>query len=109
MRASSQDMSFWCEISTFQLNDQVRVVTRSLSRWEVARGPSASPRLSQDVNSIAKNRRICSRRDGTYCEGIRTRRCNHNVMGAMLTAKSGTFHFFAERDMDNCLDFKERL
>ena len=53
----SQDMSFWCEISTFQLNDQVRVVTRSLSRVEVARGPSASPRLSQDENIIAKNRR----------------------------------------------------
>ena len=52
----SQDMSFWCEVSTFQLNDQVRVVTRSLSRLEAARGPSASPRLSQDENSIAKNR-----------------------------------------------------
>ena len=53
-RAPSQDMSFLYEIWTFLLNDQVRVVTRSLSRLEVVRGPSASPRLSQDENIIAK-------------------------------------------------------
>ena len=41
----------------FRMNEQVRVVTRSLSRLEVVRDPSASPRLSQDKGSIAKNRR----------------------------------------------------
>ena len=56
---SSQDMSFWCEISTFPLNDQVRVVTRSLSRLEVVRADFGSPRLSQDESSIAKKRRDC--------------------------------------------------
>ena len=38
----------------FHANEQVRVVTRSLSRLEVVRGPSASPRLSQDECIIAK-------------------------------------------------------
>ena len=50
-----------------------------------------------------------SRRDGAYCEDIRTRRCNHNVMGAMLIARSATFYFFAESGMTNCQEFKERL
>ena len=53
-RAPSQDMSFLCEIWTFRQNDQVRVVTRSLSRLEVTRARKGSPRLSQDANSIAK-------------------------------------------------------
>ena len=44
------------EIWTFLQNEQVRVVTRSLSRLEVVRGPSASPRLSQDRSSIANFR-----------------------------------------------------
>ena len=53
MRTPSQDMSFWYEIWTFRMNDQVRVVTRSLPRLEVVRGLSASPRLSQDTGIIA--------------------------------------------------------
>lgn len=40
------------------VNDQVRVVTRSLSRLEVVRGLLASPRLSQDKDIIAKPSRI---------------------------------------------------
>ena len=50
-----------------------------------------------------------SRRDGAYCEDIRTRRCNRNVIGAMLVARSAAFYFFAESCMDNCQEFKERL
>ena len=42
----------------FRVNDQVRVVTRSLSRLEVVRGLLASPRLSQDRDIIAKSPRI---------------------------------------------------
>ena len=56
----SQNMSFVYEISTFRQNDQVRVVTRSLSCFEVVRGPSASPRLSQDAHSIPKPPRLCA-------------------------------------------------
>lgn len=50
-----------------------------------------------------------SRRDGAYCEDMRTRRCNDNVIGAMLIARSAAFHFFAESGMDNCQAFKEHL
>ena len=51
------------EISTFLSNEQVSVVTRSSPRSEVARGPSASPRLLQDGDIIAKN----ESRGGTAC------------------------------------------
>ena len=73
----SQDMSLRCEIWTFLSNDQVRVVTRSLSRLKVVRGPLASPRLSQDRGIIAKT--VAFVRDGFRphapngalpCEGI---------------------------------------
>ena len=39
----------------FHANEQVRVVTRSLSRLEVVRADFGSPRLSQDKVIIAKN------------------------------------------------------
>ena len=51
---SRQDTLLW----TFPLNDQVRVVTRSLSRLEVVRADFGSPRLSQDESGIAKNAAI---------------------------------------------------
>ena len=54
MRTSSQDMFVPLKFGLFLLNEQVRVVTRSLSRLELVRGPSASPRLSQDTGIIAK-------------------------------------------------------
>ena len=38
----------------FRMNEQVRVVTRSLSRLEVVRADFGSPRLSQDEDIIAK-------------------------------------------------------
>jgi hypothetical protein len=49
------------------------------------------------------------RRDGAYCEDIRTRRCDPNITGATLIARSAAFHFFAKSGMDNCQAFKEWL
>lgn len=50
-----------------------------------------------------------ARRDGTFCEDIRTRRCNANVIGAMLLARSAAFVFFARSGTANCQEFKEWL
>ena len=60
MRAPRRTCSFTTEVWTFLQNDQVRVVTRSLSRLEVARGPSALLRLSQDAHSTPKPPRSCA-------------------------------------------------
>ena len=50
-----------------------------------------------------------ARRDGAYCEDIRTRRCDENVTGAMLLARSPVFVFLAKSGMENCQAFKEEL
>jgi len=50
-----------------------------------------------------------ARRDGTYCEDIRTRRCGGNVTGALLLARTPTFVFFAESETNNCQEFKETM
>ena len=50
-----------------------------------------------------------ARRDGTYCEDIRTRRCNENVTGALLLARTIALYFFAKSGMSNCQAFKEKM
>ena len=50
-----------------------------------------------------------ARRDGAYCEDIRTRRCGANVTGALMLARTPTFVFFAESETDNCQEFKETM
>ena len=50
-----------------------------------------------------------ARRDGTYCEDIRTRRCNENVTGALLLARTIALYFFAKSCMSNCQAFKEKM
>ena len=50
-----------------------------------------------------------ARRDWAYCEDVRTRRCNENVTGAMLLARSPVFVFLALSGMENCQAFKEEL
>lgn len=50
-----------------------------------------------------------ARRDGTYCEDMRTRRCDGNVIGAMMLARSVLFVFFARSGESNCQAFKERM
>ena len=54
MHIPSQDMFVPLKFGQFRMNEQVRVVTRSLSRLEVVRAAFGSPRLSQDANSIPK-------------------------------------------------------
>ena len=43
-----------------------------------------------------------ARRDWAYCEDVRTRRCDENVTGAMLLARSPVFVFLAQSGMGNC-------
>ena len=43
-----------------------------------------------------------ARRDGTYCEDIRTRRCDENVTGALMLARTLALYFFAKSGMSNC-------
>jgi len=50
-----------------------------------------------------------ARRDGAYCEDIRTRRCDENIVGAMLLARSMTFYYFSKSGMSNCQEFKEHM
>ena len=50
-----------------------------------------------------------ARRDGTFCEDIRTRRGNANIVGAMLLARSAAFVFFARSGTTNCQEFKELM
>lgn len=49
------------------------------------------------------------RRDFTYCEDVRTRRCRANVIGAMTLARTPAFVFMARRGIGNCQAFKEEL
>lgn len=50
-----------------------------------------------------------ARRDGTYCEDIRTRRCDENVTGALMLARTLALYFFARSGMSNCQAFKEHI
>ena len=49
------------------------------------------------------------KRDYAYCEDVRTRRCNGNVIGAMMLARTPAFVFMAKRGISNCQVFKENL
>ena len=50
-----------------------------------------------------------ARRDGTYCEDIRTRRCDENVTGALMLARTMALYFFSKSGMENCQAFKEEM
>jgi len=50
-----------------------------------------------------------AKRDFTYLEDVRTRRCNNNIIGAMLLARSPVFVFMAQSGIENCQEFKEEL
>ena len=50
-----------------------------------------------------------ARRDGAYCEDIRTRRCDENVTGALMLARTMALYFFSKSGMENCQAFKEEM
>ena len=50
-----------------------------------------------------------ARRDGTYCEDIRTRRCDENVTGALMLARTLALYFFAKSGMSSGQAFKEKM
>ena len=43
------------------------------------------------------------------CEDVRTRRCNANIIGAMMLARTPAFVFMAKRGVANSQAFKEEL
>ena len=49
------------------------------------------------------------KRDFAYCEDVRTRRCNANIIGAMMLARTPAFVFMAKRGVANSQAFKEEL
>ena len=49
------------------------------------------------------------KRDFAYCEDVRTRRCNANIIGAMMLARTPAFVFMARRGVTNSQTFKEEL
>ena len=49
------------------------------------------------------------KRDYAYCEDIRTRRCNANIVGAMMLARTPAFVFMSMRNITNSQEFKEEL
>ena len=49
------------------------------------------------------------KRDFAYFEDVRTRRCNANIIGAMMLARTPTFVFMAKRGVTNSQTFKEEL
>ena len=50
-----------------------------------------------------------ARRDGAYCEDIRTRRCDENVTGALMLARTMALYFFSKSGTENCQAFKEEM
>ena len=48
------------------------------------------------------------KRDFAYCEDVRTRRCNANIIGAMMLARTPAFVFMAKRGVANSQAFKGR-
>ena len=49
------------------------------------------------------------KRDFAYCEDVRTRRCNANIIGAIMLARTPAFVFMAKRGVTNSQTFKEEL
>ena len=49
------------------------------------------------------------KRDYAYCEDVRTRRCNANIIGAMMLARTPAFVFMAKRGVANSQAFKKEL
>lgn len=50
-----------------------------------------------------------SRRDRAYCEDVRTRRRNRNVVAAMMIARTAGMFFFANSGSNNAEAFKEHM
>ena len=49
------------------------------------------------------------KRDFAYCEDVRPRRCNANIIGAIMLARTPAFVFMAKCGIEDCQEFKEEL
>ena len=79
-----------------------------------AEGGSADPHIQAGRPGPARHVRDAhdradQKRDFAYCEDVRTRRCNANIIGAMMLARTPAFVFMAKRGVANSQAFKEEL
>ena len=108
----------------------MHTLVQTLRQWEYVSGPNKGNRTevetsyhastveidkSHGVDFFAKAVRMewtietgyHGKRDFAYCEDVRTRRCDANIIGAMLLARTPAFVFMAKRGISNCQAFKE--
>ena len=110
----------------------MRTLVQTRRQWEYVSGPNKGKRTAVETSYHASTIEIDDRhgadffanavraewaietgyhgkRDFAYCEDVRTRRCNGNVIGAMMLARTPAFVFMAKRNISNCQVFKENL
>lgn len=110
----------------------MRTLVQTRRQWERLSGPHRGERTKVETSYHASTVEIDERhgvdffanavrsewaietgyhgkRDFAYCEDVRTRRCNANIIGAMMLARPPAFVFMAKRGIGNCQAFKEEL
>ncbi len=110
----------------------MRTLVQTRRRWEYLSGPNKGKRTDPETSYHASTVEIDERhgvdffasavrsewaieagyhgkRDFTYCEDVRTRRCNANIVGAMMLARTPAFVFMAKSGVANSQIFKEEL
>ena len=110
----------------------MHTLVQTRRQWEYVSGPNKGMRTAVETSYHASTIEIDKRhgvdffanavrsewaietgyhgkRDFAYCEDVRTRRCNQNIIGAMMLARTPAFVFMAMRNITNCQEFKEEL
>ena len=108
----------------------MHTLVQTLRQWEYVSGPNKGKRTEVETSYHASTIEIDKshgvdffanavraewaietgyhgKRDFAYCEDVRTRRCDANIIGAMLLARTPAFVFMAKRGISNCQAFKE--
>ena len=123
----------------FRLDDPAQLgmfgmhtIVQTKRQWEHLSGPNKGERTAVETSYRASTIEIDERhgvdffagavrsewaietgyhgkRDFAYCEDVRTRRCNANIIGAMMPARTPAFVFMAKRGVANSQAFKEEL
>ena len=110
----------------------MHTLVRTRRQWEYVSGPNKGKRTDVETSYHASTIEIDKshgvdffanavrmewtietgyhgKRDYAYCEDVRTRRGNGNIIGAMMLARTPAFVFMAKRGISNCQVFKENL
>ena len=110
----------------------MHTIVQTKRQWEHLSGPNKGERTAVETSYHASTIEIDERhgvdffagavrsewaietgyhgkRDFAYCEDVRTRRCNANIIGAMMLARTPAFVFMAKRGVASSQAFKEEL